>query len=541
MQDNTTSKLCVKRGGGGKELESSPTYKRGFFLYFSIIFVYCVVRVIFARYTFNLDDIWMWLDIYHLRPIFNGYSPESGRFFPLASLDLNLLMLISTNPYLFFVCNAIVVLLLGFVVWVILQMVLGSSALWVRIVVLLFILLHPGFVTTMVGICYPERLQMLFLGLFVLFSLRFCAKPTILRAIVGFASANIAIYYKEPTFLMIACFGIFGFFVGAYRHYARWILAYYVSLIISAVVYVCIYLVAIYPKITSIYSRNTFDNAQEEWLAMLKGLFNLASNDVLLFVLLPSLVLYRIYRIVYKKSPIMLPYDALMMCGLLYLGAFLKLKLFENYYLMPIYIISFSAVVHFLFMQQYMKLLFFKLVSIACVVVFVINTAPLGINTFAFLKSEGVKLHSALSFIAKEAKAQPSLRLYFDGNGEDRKKYATWYWGYFDTYLKELYDTHNVSILFDESKLASGDYIMLNASTNKMVDSTYLGQMGQRYELVYKSSAFGLPYIGLKPMMKMLFGHNAIIKQSLYDNANIFRLPIHDYIYKVPPHHQMDR
>lgn len=538
MQDNTTSRLCVKRGG---ELESSSTYKRVFFLYFSILFVYCVLMIIYARYTFNLDDIWMWLDVYHLRPIFNGYSPESGRFFPLASLDLNLLMLISTNPYLFFIFNALVVLLLGFVVWSISQMVLGLSALWARIVVLLLILLHPGFVTTMVGICYPERLQMLFLSLFVLSSLAFCTKPTVLYAIVGFVSANIAIYYKEPTFLMIACFGIFGLFVSAYRQYAKWILVYYISLIISAAVYLCIYFVAIYPKITSIYSRNTFDNAQEEWFIILKGLFNLASNDILLFVLLPSLVLYRIYRIVYRKSPIVLPYDVLMICALLYLGTFLKLKLFENYYLIPLYIISFSAVMYFLLVRNYIRLLFFKLLSLICLIIFAINTAPIGVNTFAFLKSEGVKLHSALGFIAKEAKAQPSLRLYFDGNGEDRKMYATWYWGYFDTYLKELYDTHNVSILFDESKLASGDYIVLNSSTSKMVDSAYLKQMGQRYELVYKSSAFGLPYVGLKPIIKAIFGHKQMLRESLYNNANIFKLPIHDYIYKVLPHNQIVR
>lgn len=497
--------------------------------------------IIYARYTFNLDDIWMWLDVYHLRPIFNGYSPESGRFFPLASLDLNLLMLISTNPYLFFIFNALVVLLLGFVVWSISQMVLGLSALWARIVVLLLILLHPGFVTTMVGICYPERLQMLFLSLFVLSSLAFCTKPTVLYAIVGFVSANIAIYYKEPTFLMIACFGIFGLFVSAYRQYAKWILVYYISLIISAAVYLCIYFVAIYPKITSIYSRNTFDNAQEEWFIILKGLFNLASNDILLFVLLPSLVLYRIYRIVYRKSPIVLPYDVLMICALLYLGTFLRLKLFENYYLIPLYIISFSAVMYFLLVRNYIRLLFFKLLSLICLIIFAINTAPIGVNTFAFLKSEGVKLHSALGFIAKEAKAQPSLRLYFDGNGEDRKMYATWYWGYFDTYLKELYDTHNVSILFDESKLASGDYIVLNSSTSKMVDSAYLKQMGQRYELVYKSSAFGLPYVGLKPIIKAIFGHKQMLRESLYNNANIFKLPIHDYIYKVLPHNQIVR
>lgn len=95
--------------------------------------------------------------------------------------------------------------------------------------------------------------------------------------------------------------------------------------------------------------------------------------------------------------------------------------------------------------------------------------------------------------------------------------------------------------MFDESKLASGDYIVLNSSTSKMVDSAYLKQMGQRYELVYKSSAFGLPYVGLKPIIKAIFGHKQMLRESLYNNANIFKLPIHDYIYKVLPHNQIVR
>lgn len=491
--------------------------------------------VIYARYTFNLDDIWMWLDIYNSRPIFNGYNPSAGRFFPLASLDLNILMQFSKSPYLFFGFNAFVVWLVGLAIWIVLQMILGQYVLWLRIVVLGIILFHPGFVTIMVGICYPERLQILFLCLFVLVNFAFLHRATFATALIGFISANLAMYYKEPTFLMIGLFGCFMLITSLYRHQSKMIVVYYASLVVSACVYICIYLLLIYPKITKIYHRETFENAREEWLIVLKGLFNFVIDDVFLFVLLPSLVIYRVYLIMRKKSKIDPFYDSFLICAMFYLATFLKLKLFENYYLMPIYIIGFGTTIYFLFVKNYIKLIFFKIINIICVVVFMINTLPIGLNIFVYLKSEGVKFHSALNFINKEAQTKTELVLYFDGNGENRKIHSSWYWNYFEEYLRELYDVHNVVLLFDENKLKSGDYVLINSSMNKMVDSAYLASMNERYNLVYKSSAFGLPYIGLKPFIKATLGkNNKAIKEATYNNTNIFRLPVHDYIYKVP-------
>lgn len=512
---------------------SSLAHRYAFWLYFMMLTCYCILIVIYARYTFNLDDIWMWLDIYQSQPIYNGYNPSAGRFFPLASLDLNILMQLSKSPYLFFGFNAVVVWLLGLAVWVILQMVLGSHFLWLRAMVLGVVLFHPGFVTIMVGVCYPERMQVLFLALFVLANVSYASKPTLGKALFGFMAANAAIYYKEPTFLMIGFFGIF-MLLASYRQASKAMLAYYASLIVSAAIYLCIYVCFIYPKITKIYQREIIESPREELLMIAKGLFNFMLNDVFLFFLLFAIVIYRIFIILSKKDKIIPIYDSLIFCGVLYLLAFLKLQLFQNYYLIPIYIVTFSSVVHFLFIKGYIRYIFFKAIAIICVLVFSINTLPIGINTFAFLKTEGVKFHSALSFIAKEASNTSELRLYFDGNGENKKKDSDWYWRYFQTYLKELYNTDNVVVFFNESDLKSGDYILLNSSANKMIDSTYLLSMSECYELVYKSSAFGLPYIGLKPIIKVIFEKNSVIKEATYNNANLFKLPIRDYIYKVP-------
>ena len=71
--------------------------------------LYCIGIVAYARYGFNLDDIWMWLNIYEQTPIRDGYRPHIGRFFPLAFFDLNLAMLVVSNPYFYFALNACIV------------------------------------------------------------------------------------------------------------------------------------------------------------------------------------------------------------------------------------------------------------------------------------------------------------------------------------------------------------------------------------------------------------------------------------------------
>ena len=118
----------------------------------------------------------------------------------------------------------------------------------------------------MLGICYPERMQIIFLLVFVLASLRFYQVAKCRYAWLGFISANLALYYKEPTFLMIGCFGFVGLCIAYVRGLGRIACGYYAFLVASASVYLGIYLVAIYPKITKIYQRVEL-SVREEWLA----------------------------------------------------------------------------------------------------------------------------------------------------------------------------------------------------------------------------------------------------------------------------------
>lgn len=531
------------------------------YIYIYIVMLYCIGIVAYARYGFNLDDIWMWLNIYEQTPIRDGYRPHIGRFFPLAFLDLNLMMLVTSNPYFYFALNACIVFGVSIALWIMFDEVFAQSKYGLKLLCVVVLFLHPGFVTIMLGICYPERWQIPLLCVFVLASLRFYKHHCFKSAIVGLLAANLALYFKETTFLIIGFFGAFHLYFALKSKEGKLAYFYYISLLISALIFLLLYFCVVYPQITDVYQRGVFLDTYEKFLYFVKGILNFGLNDSFLVVLLSALCVYRIFCIWRLKDREHIFYDSLLFCGFIYMCAFIKLGLFELYYLMPIYFVSGISCLYFLSKCNLFKNLFIKTLCILCMTLWCINTLPIGINNFIFYKIEALKFHSALNFITEIAKSQEKITLYFDGNGRG-EKYATWYYGYYPEYLEKIYGISNFDIksyepnspslwnkknlwTYDkDSKLSiynndeisipqSGDFIILNNSTNKMADADYLQLMEQTYELVYTSRYFSAPYFGLKPLLKYIFSDSKLVQNATQENKNLFRLPLRDYIYKV--------
>lgn len=520
----------------------------------------------------------MWLEIAQNRPFFDGYNPSAGRFYPLAFIDLAALMQLSASPYLFFSFNALIVLAIGILLYILLDSAFLDSTSHLNkppkyhhplyLLTLTLILFHPGFVTIMIGICYPERLQILFLLIFVLASASFYKTQNLKTALIGIIAANLSLYYKEPTFLIVGFFGVFHlFFLYLTRHNAKSkaiktahkkLAIYYATLCLSALIFIALYMILIYPNITNAYRREIFLSTYEMVLYIAKGIINFGLNDCFLLIALPALAIYRFYAIAFKKDFTHLFWDSLIFSGLLYVCAFLALRLFEAYYLMPAYIISIGGIIYFLFHAPKMH----KLILGFCLLLFSINTLPQGIYTYIWLKTEGVKFHESLSFVANLAKnSDKPLTLYFDGNGRG-EEYNTWYWGFFDKYLQEIYGVKNFDIktnmpnsktLYDKPKLwlydpnfpltiynspdittpKSGDLIILNSSTKHNANKAYLENLRQTHDEIFVSKAFGIPYFGLKPLIKTLFSKSQALQDATLNNKNVFKFPTHDHIYKV--------
>lgn len=131
-----------------------------------------MVLVAFSRYAPNLDDSWIWLRIIEGKgnEIYTGFRPQIGRFWTLGLVDLVLLMKISTSPYLFFAVNAVLFVVFCVLYLKILELSNGKNALNSLITALLT--LSVGFVIVFFGICYAEKIQVIWLSIFMLCS--FC-------------------------------------------------------------------------------------------------------------------------------------------------------------------------------------------------------------------------------------------------------------------------------------------------------------------------------------------------------------------------------
>lgn len=516
--------------------------------------------VIYARYTFNGDDIWVWLEILAKHPIINGYRPYDGRFFPLASVDLNVLMQFFTSAYAYCFFNAIEVFCVAIVLWKLLEAIFDTYQItphykWIYIAILLGLLLHPGFVTIMLGILYPERLQVLFLLVFVYATFRFSLTNRVLYMIIGCITANLSLYLKEPTFLFIGFVGFVNLIILVKNKSFNRSFVYYTLLALSAMIYLILYMWLIYPHIIKAYNdtKNIFI---EQATHILKGIANFALLDCFIMILLPTLGIYRLYQIWHKKEKFHSLFDTLTFGGILYILAFIKLRLFDQYYLIPVYAMSLASMIYYMVVLKYIQNIFFKFVIFVCSLIFIIYTLPMGIYSFIWIKAEGVKFHQTLSFLAHEAKDSSTITLYFDGNGRS-KAYNTWYWSHMARYLTEVYgvsnfdikvkdnDYQNIPIIQqnldspltiynsqDVDEPQEGDFIILNRSTHHYADSQYLEAMAQKYDLVYKSQAFGMPYISIKSLTKYIFG-DWLQQKLVVGDKNIFKLPTSDYIYRV--------
>lgn len=490
----------------------------------------------------------MWLDIYDKKPIWNGYNPITGRFFPLASIDLNILMQISSSPYLFFMFNALIALIFACVNIKMLNLINSNSALNGLLVALL--MLSVGFVVVIFSICYPERILVLALSIFILCSFYIINNPTKTTFIVGIVALNISIYLKEPIFISTFAFGFF-LFLSALKNHNTYLRLYSISIGLSSVVYALLYIVLIFGKIEKTYDRYTENT--DILMIKIQGFANYILNDGIIIFLLSGILLYRIYRILIKKDKILAFFDGLLIAGFLYLCVFLFLGIFETYYLLPCYIFSGGSIVYFLIQKQYIKNIFIKICFIVGVFGFCVTSLPSGIYNIINLKSIGVQFNDTLKFSAKYLSENPNTNIYFDGTGRGREIYAEYYVGYFIEYLNKIYHIDKFDILVDSpngkdifldtkspytyknslslSTPKSGDLIILNNTSTKVANSEYINSLLEKHTLLYKTSLPTIPYINIKSLIK--YTNERFFKADIriFGHPNVFRLPLDTYVF----------
>lgn len=541
----------TSNGGGQNQspLEQNRTRSQKYLARFSIftknhkflcifITLYCVFLVAFSRYAPNLDDLHYFSSIYQNEINFftsGGGYPRSGRFYPFAFLDLLILMKISTSPYLFFGFNALLFALFCAIYIKILELSNGKSTL--NSVILALLATSSGFVTVFFGICYPEKVQIIWIALFMLFSLRTLQNPTHKNQLFGIIFLNIALYYKEPSFVAAFAFGVV-LLIYALQNRQKDLAKYALYILLSALIYALLYvlLVVVFNNVREYYYQESFVFARE--------LIRFALNDSLIAFGVGGIALWRICCVAIKKARIEPFFDALLCASLAYLSVFIALKMYNPYYLLPCFVFGIPSLLYF--SRKYFHNLFIKICIILGLFGFALQNLPSGIYKMIDLKAQGVQFERSVDFVASYLSANPNAHIYFAGIGRGKQLYG------YDAQIYSFYlidfaiDTHDMDmnvwdilrtnsphsnkndrfeVIYDAPKMC--DLIIVS---NKGAFGDSLRVAGANGELVFKSGFHTIPYVALLPLAQYIsakyFGTNL-------KNTNFFRMPTETFIFKV--------
>lgn len=519
--------------------------KKYFEIYYLIfLLIYGALIIIYPTYAFNFDDQFFWLHMSYADTLLNGIRPGEGRFFPLGSMDLNLLMQFSRKPLLYLSYNACLLLTIGILLWYLLSYITQNKLF--RFCVCVIILLNPSFVLVILGICYSEKVASLALLVFVISSLKVLRneKYADYFVIIGLLSGNIAIYLKEPMFIMLGIIAICNL-ITAIKYKAKLAILYFGFLLLSAMIFLGLYVYLVLPNINDLYSSAVLPTQMERIWRLGNSLLDTLLIHSWILLLFPCVIILRIMHYIRTKklesSEVFL--DSLMLGSLVYFLAFVKLELMRGYYFVPIYFVCGVSVAYFI--AYYWKLYrHIRYIIFICGGIFLLHSLPQAIWNYVFIKSQGVAQEQSIDFLSQYIKKQKNkVNIYFYGLGKEitSEEFFIEGVGY---YLQYFYDIRNFDIRTDKAVYSpewnyypysiltihnsntisipqKDDLIFLNANTTEAFDKDILDK---KYELIFQSHVIGIPCITLKSVVVYLMQGK---------DSNPFRLPINNFIYKV--------
>lgn len=262
---------------------------------------------------------------------------DNGRFFPLGHQEFNLIGHFTHTILGYHILPIVQLLLLAYIVLV-LDAELSLTA---RAALTAAIFLTPAIAISYSGLIYPERNVLFWLACLLLFVQRFERTRSTVWAVAAGVSAQIMIYYKETSFVLLV-----GFAAGRLmlhcrnRDLGRWDYKrlwdkegrFDLCLASLGALFLAYYFVVMLPRPNLRYADSARLPLAELFLAYIK-------LDLLAF-LLPVFVLARTHMILRRRSAPSPLWDGLAIGGLAYLSAYFCLGIFSAYYLAPVDLIA---------------------------------------------------------------------------------------------------------------------------------------------------------------------------------------------------------
>jgi hypothetical protein len=530
--------------------------------FYAFLFLYALAIIVGANFSVIDDHIL-------LSTLLSGGKwrlyifPELGRFFPLNGYEYNILSNISVSPSFFYSYNAVQFIIFCFLMYKLLLDLLGGKWKLTSILVILAFIFTPGFTTAWFRLFVGERNVIFFLTVFIFTFLRFQSHQKIGYAIVGFVSANIALYYKEPVFLLIGGLGFFHLVFG-WRNLNIKQKVFDVSLLFSALVFVLFYLFVVYFKRGGVL-YGEFDI--NPLIAFIKNAFNYTLNDPFIILLLFPLYFYRIYLFI-KRRELHYVFDSLLLVSVIYSLVFFLLNMFTYYYLLPVYAFAIPSVLYFWVNQKLYRQVLFKILLATTGFFLLFSSLPTAIHFISHYKNVANNYQKTLQFLTDyihtEHKKGRKVSIFLDGvnRNESMEIYESFikYLEFkglqpsefdFKTneddsgFLKFLgaYLSHNKTLarytVFQQSsksEIQKGDLIVLTPYTKQYIslDKREIKHLQSKYKLIFRTYSYAeVPYLSIKTLIKSIFRpyKNGLSKSRMMITENILGLPLDFYVF----------
>ncbi len=281
---------------------------------------------------------------------------HDARFFPLAFQEFNLLKGAGNAPELYYLLNVgKYLLVLGILAAALVSIGraqwadglgrsgrtspsrwgLASVAAGILAVVYL---LHPRLHLVFGHIIYPESMQMVWVALFALLGYRQVRRGGLGNYIASFLCGTMVLYYKEPAFALILPAAVVPLLVRR-RSMKPAQLIWSAAMIVSVLVWLCLYLFLVYARKTGANYASIYANSGGH----VEAFARLFLDPTSIYLPMAILGVYRagsIARAVWRGrgerlSMELLFMDSLLLGGLLYIAAFATLKMADLRFLPP--------------------------------------------------------------------------------------------------------------------------------------------------------------------------------------------------------------
>ena len=417
-----------------------------------------------------------------------------GRYYPLNGQEINIIGLLYKTPVAFYLYNFFQFFLIIFLLMRLLTLLFGEKYRNLFYLLVLMLIFTPGFSSSWFRLLVPERSLFFLLMIFVCFYFAFQNQQKLLYFSVILIVSCIALFYKETVFILFLTLGVSHLIFGYKELNGRQKFLDFLLIIISFIWLATYYWIVYVNRDVASYG----DGAMEG--GVIKTLVSYSLSDPFLVFLVMTIFITRVWLLSTRRENLSPLYDSLLVASFFYFIAYLKLGIYNFYYLLPVYSFIFIIVLHFLMQKGYWKYSHIKWATILSIFIFFLSSLPLGLHVISHYKNTPYNYQKSLSFLSDYINnSDNKLVIHVDGiKGSNNEPVVS-----IDKYLSYYgVDNNKYTLTYGEDN-NNKDLIFITSSTMININDKYFSNLLTNYKIIFmKKSTFEVPDFSFRALIK---------------------------------------